>query len=98
MVAAYWASKLSYMNRVISEVLPTDCSPRKTSLNLRSGFEKVESAMVRGRKGGEGGRGDVCFEGGWDWNGDGEAGNPRRRNPLANEHFLVKWALSKKIN
>jgi hypothetical protein len=45
-VAAYWASKLSYMKRVIREVLPTDCSPRKTSLNLRRGFEKDVSAIV----------------------------------------------------
>src|SRR5437762_7989838 len=36
MVAAYWASKLSYMKRAINEGLPTDCSPRKTSLNFRS--------------------------------------------------------------
>ena len=48
-VAAYWASKLSYMKRVISEVFPTDCSPRKTSLNFRSGFEKEVSAIVRVR-------------------------------------------------
>jgi len=46
-VAAYWASKLSYMKRVIREVLPTDCSPRKTSLNFRRGFVKVDSAMLR---------------------------------------------------
>ena len=46
MVAAYWASKLSYMKRVIREVLPTDCSPRNTSLNLRNGFENDVSAMV----------------------------------------------------
>jgi hypothetical protein len=34
------------MKRVIREVLPTDCSPRKTSLNLRRGFEKDVSAIV----------------------------------------------------
>lgn len=45
-VAAYWASKLSYMKRVINEVLPTDCSPRKTSLNFRRGFENEVSVMV----------------------------------------------------
>ena len=44
-VAAYWASKLSYMKRVIKDVFPTDCSPRKTSLNFRKGLEKDVSAM-----------------------------------------------------
>ena len=29
-------SKLSYMNRVMSDVFPTDCSPRKTSYNWSS--------------------------------------------------------------
>lgn len=46
-MAAYWASKLSYMKRVISDVLPTDCSPRKTSLNFRRGLDNVDSAMLR---------------------------------------------------
>uniref|UniRef100_A0A2M4DIP8 Putative secreted protein n=1 Tax=Anopheles darlingi TaxID=43151 RepID=A0A2M4DIP8_ANODA len=40
MVAWYVLSKLSYINLVISDVLPTLCSPRKTSLNFRSGFPK----------------------------------------------------------
>lgn len=30
------------MKRVMSEVLPTLCSPRKTSLNLRRGFENSD--------------------------------------------------------
>src|SRR5271156_5142446 len=34
------------MNRVINEVLPTDCSPRNTSLNFRRGFWKEDSAMT----------------------------------------------------
>jgi len=34
------------MNRVINEVLPTDCSPRNTSLNFRRGFWKEDSAMM----------------------------------------------------
>ena len=33
-------SKLSYINRVIKEVLPTLCSPRKTSLNFLRGLPK----------------------------------------------------------
>ncbi len=33
-------SNESYMNLVMSEVLPTDCSPRNTSLNFRSGLPK----------------------------------------------------------
>ena len=28
------------MNRVINDVLPTDCSPRNTNLNFRSGLPK----------------------------------------------------------
>ena len=40
-------SNESYMNLVMSEVLPTDCSPRKTSLNFRRGLPKSpEEDMV----------------------------------------------------
>ena len=36
----YVLSKESYMKRVMSEVFPTDCSPRNTSLNFLSGLPK----------------------------------------------------------
>lgn len=39
MVAWYMLSKESYIKRVIKDVLPTLCSPRKTSLNFFKGFE-----------------------------------------------------------
>ena len=41
-------SKESYMKRVIRDVLPTDCSPRKTSLNFFKGlvYEPTLCAMV----------------------------------------------------
>ena len=40
-------SKLSYINLVIREVLPTLCSPRNTSLNFLKGFPKSpDVAMV----------------------------------------------------
>lgn len=45
-------------NRVINEVLPTDCSPRKTSLYFFSGFEAEigveEDDMVSSGVGNEG--------------------------------------------
>lgn len=46
-VAWYVVSKESYMKRVMSEVFPTDCSPRKTSLNFLSGLE-YEPTVVWG--------------------------------------------------
>ena len=36
----YVLSKESYMKRVMSDVFPTDCSPRNTNLNFRSGLPK----------------------------------------------------------
>lgn len=40
MVAWYVLSKLSYLNPVINDVLPTLCLPRKTSLNFLKGLLK----------------------------------------------------------
>lgn len=40
-VAWYLVSKLSYMNLVMIDVLPTHCSPRKTSLNFFSGLQSA---------------------------------------------------------
>ena len=37
MVGLYMLSKVSYMNLVMIDVLPTACSPRNTSLNFLSG-------------------------------------------------------------
>lgn len=46
-------SKVSYMNLVIKEVLPTDCSPRKTSwVGVRNDRKNEEKkSKERGREG-----------------------------------------------
>ena len=43
------------MNLVMREVLPTDCSPRNTSLNLRSGLPKSPEVDMVAEEGGVGG-------------------------------------------
>ncbi len=40
------------MNLVMSEVLPTDCSPRKTSLNFLSGLPKSPDVDISKESGG----------------------------------------------
>jgi hypothetical protein len=52
-VAWYVESNVSYMNRVIIDVLPTDWSPRKTSLNLELQRSKEEKEGKKERTGEE---------------------------------------------
>ena len=46
MVTLYVVSKVSYMKRVMMEVLPTASSPKNTSLYLERGMTAAEAAGV----------------------------------------------------
>ncbi len=90
------------MNLVMSEVLPTDCSPRKTNLNFLSGFPKspeVDMVVVGpGRKSGRGCvRPRASLTGCPSWLSEKTA-RPRGRTPLSLRQSLVSPRMRARVN